>query len=363
MKRMLGKPASLILAVLLMTFPVRAQTSDDRYPFGRDGKVGFIDYTGREIIPPRFGNAGDWAHFENGLAPVFEPGVGSGYIDISGKFVIGPTQVWGWGRPFHEDVACVLIWNEKGNRAGWIDRQGKFLFSGMGVEGTYFSEGLMSMPGPNGKWGFVNKDFKFVIPPQFDYAYEFSEGRAEVTVNRKSGFIDKTGKMIVPLKYDMAWSFHDGLARVRRDVEVGTQMTGHGAQRKYRYQYGFIDHAGNEVIPLQFEDATHFSNGYAMAVPSEFKLYGVIDKQGNFVHQPVFETVSRFSEGLAMACVKQKCGYVDTRGEWVIPPTFVHARDFRRGLASVSWKEGVSGYVDKTGKTVWKNTDSTKASQ
>lgn len=360
---MLGKPARLILAVLLMTLSIAGQTPDDRYPFGRDGKVGFIDHTGREVIPPRFSNAGDWAHFDNGLAPVFEAGVGSGYIDISGKFVIGPTQVWGWGRPFREDVAGVLIWNQKGNRAGWIDRQGKILFSGMGAEGTYFSEGLMSMRGPNGKWGFVDKHFKFVIFPQFDYAYEFSEGLAEVTVNRKSGFIDKTGKVIVPLKYDMAWSFHDGLARVRRDVELGTRTTMHGEQPAYRYQYGFIDHSGNEVIALQFEKATYFSGGYAMAIPADFKLYGVIDKQGNFVNQPAFEDVSQFSEGLAMACVKQKCGYVNTRGEWVIQPTFIHARDFRRGLASVSWKEGEYGYVDKTGKTVWKNTDSPKASQ
>src|SRR5207302_714636 len=76
-----------------------AQSPDDRYPFVRDDKVGFIDYQGREVIPPRFSNAGDWSHFDNGLAPVFEAGKGSGYIDPSGKFVIGPTQVWGWGRP------------------------------------------------------------------------------------------------------------------------------------------------------------------------------------------------------------------------------------------------------------------------
>jgi len=29
-------------------FPI----TDDRYPFGRAGKVGFIDYQGSEVIPP-----------------------------------------------------------------------------------------------------------------------------------------------------------------------------------------------------------------------------------------------------------------------------------------------------------------------
>ncbi|HYW70055.1 MAG TPA: WG repeat-containing protein [Pyrinomonadaceae bacterium] len=349
------------VAILLFSAGSWAQSADDRYPFVRDSKVGFIDYQGREVIPPRFSAAGDTAHFENGLAPVFEGGKGSGYIDPSGKFVIGPTQVWGWGRPFHEDIAGVLIWNQQRNRPGWIDRSGKIVFSGMGEEGRYFASGLMSMAGPSGKWGFVNKDFQFVIEPRFDWAWEFSEGLAEVTVNHKSGFIDPSGKIVVPLKYDMVFPFQNGLAAVRRDVQVGTQMTMHGEQPKYRYQYGYIDHEGNEVIPLQFEEATYFSEGYAMAVPSNFKLYGVIDKQGHFVHEPEFESAGAFHDGLAPACVHQKCGYVDTAGAWIVPAAYETARNFWHGLASVSWKTGDYGYISKTGKVVWRSTDQPKS--
>jgi hypothetical protein len=344
------------IALLIISLVViRAQTSKDRYPFVRGGKVGFIDYQGREVVPPRFSNAGDTAHFDGGLAPVFEAGRGSGYIDASGEFVIGPTNIWGWGRPFHEGIACVLIWNQSRNRAGWIDRTGKILFSGLGVEGTYFSEGLMSMPGPNGKWGFVDKYFQFVIAPRFDYASEFSDGRAEVTINRKSGFIDKSGEVVIPLKYDMAWPFSDGLARVRRDIQVGTWMTEEGEQPKYRYQYGFVDRDGNERIALQFEAATYFSNGYALAVPSNFKLFGIIDKQGRFVYEPEFEEAEEFHEGIAAVRLKDKWGYVDTNGAWVIMPSFIHARDFWHGLALVAWSDHERGYVDRSGKIIWKD--------
>jgi hypothetical protein len=339
-----------------------AQSPDDRYPFGRDGKIGFIDYQGREVIPPRFSNAGDWAHFDNGLAPVFEAGKGSGYIDASGKFVIGPTQVWGWGRPFREGIAGVLIWNQQGNRPGWINREGNLVFSGPGAEGSYFSDGLMPMTRGR-KWGFVNKDFQFAIEPQFDSAYEFSESRAEVTINHKSGFIDTSGKIVVPLKYDMVWPFQNGRARVRNDIEVGKGMTDEGEQPKYRYQYGFIDRDGNEVIPLQFEQATYFSDGYALAIPSNFKLYGIIDEQGRFVHEPEFEEAEEFHEGLAKVCLKQKCGYVDTTGAWIIPASFTFARNFWHGLANVCWKAGDCGYVDKNGKTVWRNSEPAKPAQ
>jgi len=55
-----------------------------------------------------------------------------------------------------------------------------------------------------------------------------------------------------------------------------------------------------------------------------------------------------------MACVQRKCGFVDPSG-WIIPPQFESVREFWHGLASVSWKGGDYGYVNKTGKTVWRS--------
>jgi hypothetical protein len=45
-----------------------------------------------------------------------------------------------------------------------------------------------------GKWGFIDKTGKEVIPPVYDYVGAFYEGLARVEKNRKCGFIDKTGK-------------------------------------------------------------------------------------------------------------------------------------------------------------------------
>lgn len=351
--------ALTIFIFLALPLMASAQSADDRYPFVRGDKLGFIDYQGREVIPARFSNAGNMTNFDHGLAPVFEAGKGSGYIDPSGKFVIGPSQEWGQSRPFHEDIAAVLIWNQPGNHTGWIDRTGKLLFTAKS-EARDFSDGLLAMQDASGKWGFVDKTFKFVIEPKAGLMFGFSEGRAEITIKDKSGFIDTSGKIIVLPKYDMVWPFQDGLARVRRDIEDGTFMTMEGEQPKYRYQYGFIDHDGNEVIALQFEEATYFSEGYAMAIPSNFKLFGIIDKQGHFVHEPEFEDAAEFHEGLAMACVKKKCGYVDTSGAWIIPPTLESAQEFWHGLARVAWKTGDYGYIDRTGKVVWRVTDPPK---
>ena len=67
------------------------QTNGDRYPIVKNGKVGFIDQGGNEVIAPQFFPIADMQHFREGLAPVVSPD-GAGYIDESGRFVIGPTH-------------------------------------------------------------------------------------------------------------------------------------------------------------------------------------------------------------------------------------------------------------------------------
>ena len=52
-----------------------------------------------------------------------------------------------------------------------------------------------------GKAGYIDKQGKFVIKPQFDAASIFIEGIAPVKVGEKLGFIDKTGKMVIEARF------------------------------------------------------------------------------------------------------------------------------------------------------------------
>ena len=54
------------------------------------------------------------------------------------------------------------------------------------------------------KWGFIDQTGKVVIPVQFEFALDFSEGLASVTFGGKAGFIDKTGKMVIPAQFEGA---------------------------------------------------------------------------------------------------------------------------------------------------------------
>jgi len=47
-----------------------------------------------------------------------------------------------------------------------------------------------------GKWGYIDKSGDYVINPQFDYAWDFSEGLARVRIGDRRGYIDKTGMFV-----------------------------------------------------------------------------------------------------------------------------------------------------------------------
>jgi hypothetical protein len=78
----------LIITRGLQNHPELPEFCEGLAPVEKDGKVGFIDVTGKFTIPPRYSEA---KNFAEGLAPV---GMGRklGYIDKTGKFVWPPPD-------------------------------------------------------------------------------------------------------------------------------------------------------------------------------------------------------------------------------------------------------------------------------
>ena len=50
---------------------------------------------------------------------------------------------------------------------------------------------------------------------QYDYVYVFSEGLAPVSKGGKWGFVDKEGRLVIPLEYDDVGYFDEGLVGVK----------------------------------------------------------------------------------------------------------------------------------------------------
>jgi hypothetical protein len=112
-----------IVAVVFLLFsasgsPVASQDPPALFPIEQQGKWGFIDQTGKTIIPPRFNSAQE---FSEGLAPVMVGGK-FGFADQAGKLVIPAS--FSEARNFAEGLAPVGV----GRKTGYIDKTGKFVW-------------------------------------------------------------------------------------------------------------------------------------------------------------------------------------------------------------------------------------------
>ncbi|MDX6271744.1 MAG: hypothetical protein QOD28_2967, partial [Acidobacteriota bacterium] len=125
-----------------------------------------------------------------------------------------------------------------------------------------------------GKWGYIDRAGKIVIRPQYDVAWEFTEGLAYVKSGAERGVIDKTGRMVVSLQQvDLAGFFSEGLA----PVQTSSQPP----------RFGFIDRTGKLVINPQYDAARGFEEGLALVMVE--RKYGFIDKRGRMVVKPQFD--------------------------------------------------------------------------
>ena len=79
-----------------------------------------------------------------------------------------------------------------------------------------YNEGLAGVKDADGKWGFIDKTGKLVIPCLWKKALFFSEGLVGVQDdNEKWGFIDKTGKVVLPFEWSNVQWFKNGRVRVQ----------------------------------------------------------------------------------------------------------------------------------------------------
>jgi hypothetical protein len=60
-----------------------------------------------------------------------------------------------------------------------------------------FSEGLAAVLTINGKWAYIDKEGKEILPPIYDAANSFSSGVATVLLNGQQGYIDKAGNFML----------------------------------------------------------------------------------------------------------------------------------------------------------------------
>jgi hypothetical protein len=274
--------------------------------FRRGNLWGYLDHSGRVIIPAKYVHAGDFQFMSH---------------TVRDKFFLAPVQDGDqWGLITLKDSVAV-----------------PFRFDSVG----HSSRGRLAVK-VGGLWGYADSSGAVVILPVYDAvtdfgydyfpAYGFGEAVAAVRQAGRWGYINAWNSPRVSLQYA-------GLGRVGMH-RIAVCQDG---------KWGFMDCDERLVIPAVYDTVTEF-HGNAAYVRSGNR-WGIIDTTGAVVLEPSFDDVCLSGEPFVLVHRNGRCGFYNahTRQErgW-----FDEARPFDRGLAYVK-DQGVWKYIDTEGRVIW----------
>lgn len=178
-------------------------------PVKKSDLWGYIDKNGKLLIPHAFLDA---KCFKEGIASVKFPGRNTwSLINRKGELIKHTNyQII---QPFFEGKAAALP-----PKAGWcfinengevvIEYRGKSIFHTGGFENAFsFSDGMALVQPKNKYFGYINHNGQLKIKDVFIEALGFSFDLAGVKQDNYWGFIDKNSKWIIKPQYDLVNSF------------------------------------------------------------------------------------------------------------------------------------------------------------
>lgn len=143
------------------------------------------------------------------------------------------------------------------------------------------------------------------------------------------GYMDYAGNIVIPAEYEQLGFFKEGLAFAMKNG-----------------LYGYIDKGNRIVVPFKYDSGSDFENGRAI-VEKSGKL-GMIDRSGNIIFPVEFNDLGQLSEGLIYGAKDSLYAYYDNNYNVRISERFIEAFEFSNGIAKVQVGEN-QAFIDKFG--------------
>lgn len=257
-----------------------------------------IDKQANEVLP-RGKYDLSLSTFDDGMARVKADGK-IGYVDKQGREVI--PCIYDGHRVAYDDMLLL----KKDGKWGFIGKDGKEIIPFMYDCARGFSDELAAVE-HNGKWGFIDKDNNCAIPFVYDYAEDFIDGFAVVGIDDKYGCIDIAGNMVVPCGYDDVLQHRGCLLEVCKEGMLGEK-------------YGIVDVTGKTIVPCRYDGVLIPDDEMFIAYRCTRKrckcwLY---DKNGKKVLKS-YDEIVHFGGGFFLVEKRNmKCGVYDATGNVVV---------------------------------------------
>ena len=259
-----------------------------------------------------------------------------GFMDEHGEDII--AYRFDYARDFSEGLAVIRIQN----KYGYLNPKGKIVIPLLYDQAYSFKNGLAKVV-QNGLEGVITAEGKMIVPCQYqDLEICYEEAKIKARRGNKYGYIDFSGRPLVPFDYEFIG---------RYDATGAAQVCKNG-------KYGFIDFSGKEILACLYTHIQPFGPQFYKV--SQDSLYGLIYKNDKQFALPceyqsfVFcdEQKDAYSPDIIKARLHEKSGLLDDKA---IPLTeFVYDQigDFdTAGLALVE-RNGKYGYINRSGKEI-----------
>jgi hypothetical protein len=258
---------------------------------------------------------------------------------------------------------------KKNIKIGFINREGKELIS---PEFDFCSNfyGSYANVVKDSVWGIIDGQGHATYFPGYDKVYFFYPEAGIAKKAKKMGLIGRDGTLVSELIYDQILVSYDPYYKVKLNgawrvineraesvlpssIELeGTivynSTTSFVKKIEGKRKKGMINMKGEVVIPALFDELTgSFSEGL-MRVVRDQKV-GFVDKAGNEVIPLEYEDVGyTFYEQKVRAKKNGKWGFINTSNEVVVDFIYDQVGEFSEGLAMVL-SNRKAGYVDPNG--------------
>lgn len=297
-----------------------------------DNKSGYIDKTGKEIIPLIY----DYPSMFAGGYAVVSLNDKKGMLDKKGKIIV-PTEYTDVLQYVNDNAIIVML----KDKFGIVDINGKVLIAPDKYDYIYnysLNEKLF-IAGSNARYGLIDKTGKEITSLKYDTIDNFFSTKSNILVpvrlNSKWGFIDSSGKERVVPFYDNIYGYSTiDIISVKKDSK-----------------FGFIDKYGKETVPLIYERLTPYNINWTIAVKD--KNIGMIDDQNNIRIPFEYEDMNSFYGDTTLLIVKmnKKWGAVDNTSKLLIPFIYDDFSFFVGGKARV--KKGNEQFdIDRQGNRI-----------
>ena len=309
-----------------------------------------FDKQGNKLLKNKFRSIGN---FQNGAASVQGENNKFGLINEKGKLLL-PIKYSSVEYTYNSSLIIVSDYdNFEKTSAFYVDTLGKKLTNIVYEMVSFFEPNFIAKVRLNGKYGFLDKKMKQVIPIIYDEA-ELVYGKAIIAkLNNKYGLISMDGKEILPFIYRKISKEHSsllhlidetnktgfyniehallispkyGMGFTRIDNFIGYSST---LLLQFNGMYGMINEMGQTLIPFEcdtfyFPDigCDPFGLGMPCFAISKNKKIAILNKQGKEITPFIYDLVS-FGDKAVLVRLGKKWGCVDyTTGKELILPAY-----------------------------------------